>query len=354
LIFTNARVVTRDRALLGTVEVVEQHIIAVYRGSTALPGAIDLGGDYLLPGLIELNTRNLCRHLMRRPHTRSPLLSALLAHDAEMISAGITTAYGRLPFDRGQSCLPAPAIGDVAALFRLAAGSGLTRADHRLSAGPALEGESVNESPRSAARGQSLPIDAQRTQAPPCTAGTVHGTAPAEPTPSTIRAEGTDQDDHPAQRPLHSTRQRRDPVVGVCPGVCEFPPSPAAARAARAANLKIMVAANSLIGHGDAVTSGPAEPDPATSMVSENLVDILSSDDYPPSLLRGAFYLYQSPLRLSLSEAIATVSATPAQVAGLTDRGEIAPGKRADLIRVRSVEAFPVTCEVWRAGERVF
>ena len=40
-------------------------------------------------------------------------------------------------------------------------------------------------------------------------------------------------------------------------------------------------------------------------------------------------------------------------MAGLTDRGRIAPGLRADLIRVREHEGTPVVRQVWRAGERV-
>lgn len=354
LILTNARVVTRDRAFLGTVEVLEQHIIAVYRGSTALPGAIDLGGDYLLPGLIELNTSNLCRHLMRRTNVRSPFLSALLAHDAEMISAGITTAFGRLHCCSGLSRLPTPAMSELAAVFQLAAGSGLTRTDHRLSPERTLDCDPENEPPHSGAGGEFPPIELQRIQSQRKSTDVVSATSPETLPLAMVAAAGEGEERPAARRRLHSSRPSSDFAGSACPGVCEFPPSRAAARAARAANLKIMVAANSLIGHADLLTSDPGEQESAATMVNESLVDILSSADYPPSLLRGAFHLSQSPLRLSLSEAIATVSVTPAQVAGLTDRGEIAPGKRADLIRVRSVEALPVAREVWRAGERVF
>jgi alpha-D-ribose 1-methylphosphonate 5-triphosphate diphosphatase len=50
---------------------------------------------------------------------------------------------------------------------------------------------------------------------------------------------------------------------------------------------------------------------------------------------------------------VAAVSLTPAQRVGLDDRGEIAPGKRADLIRVRAADEAAVVGAVWRHGERV-
>jgi alpha-D-ribose 1-methylphosphonate 5-triphosphate diphosphatase len=47
-------------------------------------------------------------------------------------------------------------------------------------------------------------------------------------------------------------------------------------------------------------------------------------------------------------------SANPAEMLGLTDRGEIAPGKRADLLRVRLFDGLPIIQMVWRQGRQVF
>lgn len=55
----------------------------------------------------------------------------------------------------------------------------------------------------------------------------------------------------------------------------------------------------------------------------------------------------------TLPAAIATVTHTPATCAGLHDRGEIAPGKRADVIRARDCDDLPLVREVWLAGRRV-
>ena len=46
-------------------------------------------------------------------------------------------------------------------------------------------------------------------------------------------------------------------------------------------------------------------------------------------------------------------SDAPAEAVGLADRGEIAAGKRADLIRVHVARDIPVVRCVWREGQRV-
>jgi len=70
----------------------------------------------------------------------------------------------------------------------------------------------------------------------------------------------------------------------------------------------------------------------------------------PNSLIEAAFLCAD---RIGLPRAIALVSEQPARLAGLTDRGRIAPGQRADLVRVRLHDTLPVVRQVWRAGERV-
>ena len=79
----------------------------------------------------------------------------------------------------------------------------------------------------------------------------------------------------------------------------------------------------------------------------------MSSDYVPASLLHAAFSLPGRVPGISLPQAVKTVSANCARAAGLDDRGEIAVGKRADLIVVRVAEDYPVVRSVWRAGQRV-
>jgi alpha-D-ribose 1-methylphosphonate 5-triphosphate diphosphatase len=53
---------------------------------------------------------------------------------------------------------------------------------------------------------------------------------------------------------------------------------------------------------------------------------------------------------IGLAEAIALVTCNPARAAGLTDRGEITVGKRADLIAVKQLGGLPQADRVWVAG----
>jgi alpha-D-ribose 1-methylphosphonate 5-triphosphate diphosphatase len=56
----------------------------------------------------------------------------------------------------------------------------------------------------------------------------------------------------------------------------------------------------------------------------------------------------------SLPKAVNTVTRNPARAIGLLDRGEIAPGLRADLIRVRMSGDVPIVRSVGREGVRAF
>jgi alpha-D-ribose 1-methylphosphonate 5-triphosphate diphosphatase len=80
---------------------------------------------------------------------------------------------------------------------------------------------------------------------------------------------------------------------------------------------------------------------------------VLSSDYMPASLLPAALRLSEIGDHHDLAAAVRTVTSTPAQAVGLDDRGEIASGKRADLIRVRIIEQLPVVRSVWCSGTRV-
>jgi alpha-D-ribose 1-methylphosphonate 5-triphosphate diphosphatase len=95
----------------------------------------------------------------------------------------------------------------------------------------------------------------------------------------------------------------------------------------------------------------------ASELAQHQLLDILSSDYVPGSLLTAVFRLVDDGL-MSLLQAVATVTRNPARAAGFTDRGEIAGGQRADLVRVRMVEMpdgrhHGVVRSVWREGQRV-
>jgi alpha-D-ribose 1-methylphosphonate 5-triphosphate diphosphatase len=90
----------------------------------------------------------------------------------------------------------------------------------------------------------------------------------------------------------------------------------------------------------------------AAELIRDGAVDALASDYVPASLIEAAFAC-AGPAGITLPESVALITANPATIAGLRDRGRIAPGLRADLVRVREHEGIPVVRQVWRAGERV-
>src|SRR5476651_2906205 len=95
-VFTNARIVTADQEFDGTVLVRCGKIIEVSEGRSSVPGAVDLEGDYLLPGLVELHTDNLEKHFAPRPGVKWPAIPAVMAHDTQVAAAGITTVFDSL------------------------------------------------------------------------------------------------------------------------------------------------------------------------------------------------------------------------------------------------------------------
>jgi alpha-D-ribose 1-methylphosphonate 5-triphosphate diphosphatase len=129
--------------------------------------------------------------------------------------------------------------------------------------------------------------------------------------------------------------------------IAEFPTTREAAAAARSAGLSILGGAPNVV--RGVSHSGNAS---ALDFARAGLLDILSSDYVPVSLLHGAFRLADE-IGIPLNEAVAKVTANPAASVGLDDRGALVEGLRADLVRVRVVDGLPIARAVWRGGERI-
>lgn len=96
LVLTNARVVMRNSVLLGSVYAVRGYIAGIDDGRSSLPMAADLEGDFLIPGLVDIHTDNLERHLEPRPGVAWPSFAALISHDRQTAAAGVTTVFDAL------------------------------------------------------------------------------------------------------------------------------------------------------------------------------------------------------------------------------------------------------------------
>ena len=132
----------------------------------------------------------------------------------------------------------------------------------------------------------------------------------------------------------------------------EFPTTMAAARAAHERGLLTVMGGPNVVRGGS--HSGNVA---AADLARAGLLDILSSDYVPGSLLSAVMRLVQDEV-LTLPQAVATVTRNPARASGMADRGELAAGLRADLVQVHMAELpcgghQAVVRGVWREGQRV-
>jgi alpha-D-ribose 1-methylphosphonate 5-triphosphate diphosphatase len=147
----------------------------------------------------------------------------------------------------------------------------------------------------------------------------------------------------------HDDRTAMDVAANLADGIAlaEFPVATEAAAAARAGGQGVIAGAPNLV-RGGSHTGNVAVLD----LLRAGLVDALASDYVPCSLIEAAFCA-ASLAGITLPRAVAMVADAPARMVGLSDRGRIEVGLRADLVRVRVHEGAPVVRHVWVAGERV-
>ena len=110
--------------------------------------------------------------------------------------------------------------------------------------------------------------------------------------------------------------------------ICEFPMAEAVGQAARdAGDYVVMGSPNVVRGRSHLGWAS------AATMAEAGICNILSSDYFYPAMMRAALILANRG-KLDLAHAWSLISANPAAAAGLTDRGAIAPGLRADIVLV--------------------
>jgi len=143
------------------------------------------------------------------------------------------------------------------------------------------------------------------------------------------------------------TEEHIDEAISLGMTMAEFPTTREAARLAHERGMGVIMGAPNVV-RGGSHTGNIS----ARALAEDAVLDMLSSDYVPSSLLHAAFLLH-GEVGISLPRAVAMVSETPARQLGLDDRGRIEEGRRADLVRVRLVEQMPVARQVWRGGVQV-
>jgi alpha-D-ribose 1-methylphosphonate 5-triphosphate diphosphatase len=367
----NARVVLADRVIDRGWVAFSGDRVAEFGEGDAPAGSEDAGGDLVMPGLIELHTDHLEAHYEPRPKVYWDPIAAVVSYDGQLATSGITTVLDSLRVGRDDAADE----GVLAKAIGSARDAGLLRADHflhlrcevpmpnALEELNALIGRPdvrlmslMDHTPgqrqfrnegklRDYYRGKGGKSDAeldlmferrtafQKVHAAPNLRAIV-AQAQAHEIPLASHDDTTDENVSDAIRDRVS--------------VAEFPTTMEAARGLHQAGIGILMGAPNVVRGGS--HSGNIA---AIDLAREGLLDILSSDYVPSSLLMGALQLPRHVPAIDLAAAVRTVTRAPAEAVGLHDRGEIAVGKRADVIRVHVARDVPVVRAVWREGQRV-
>lgn len=373
-IFTNAVLVLPDDVLTGTLVAHGDTIVEVARGGSSAPGAIDLDGDYLIPGVVDVHTDNLERQVLPRSLARWPSRSAMVAHDAQCAAAGVTTildalCLGDLGFDAGRIQTFHDGVADLDALTP----TGLLKSQHYLHLRceiPALDTlscfDTVADHPmvrmislmdHSPGVGQYANLEFYRNlrrrggldeASVDRRIGELQAQRARVREPNRralldrVRGRGIALASHDDRTIEEIAENARDGVR-----ISEFPVTMAAAEAAKAAGMDVIAGAPNVVRGGS--HSGNIA---AVDLLRSGWVDVFASDYVPPALIEAAFRVAREGL-VGLPAAMAMITSRPAELAGLPDRGRLAAGQRADLVRIRVHETLPVVRQVWSGGERV-
>ncbi|WP_376088027.1 alpha-D-ribose 1-methylphosphonate 5-triphosphate diphosphatase [Roseomonas sp. CCTCC AB2023176] len=369
------RLVLRDRVVPRGAVRIEGGVIAEVVEGAARGPSVSGEGLTLMPGIVDLHGDMIEKEVEPRPDCDFPLDVAVLNLDARLAASGVTTAYAGVSFAEGKRG-PRSEERARATVEAAARAKPQARVDLRVHArfeitNPRAEPilrdllergmvDMVSLTDHTPGQGQyrdleqyvhyasrtsgTTPEEAaerarRRMAAPPAWEIASHVTAMARAQNLPIASH---DDDTPAKVALMRS-------LGAT--ISEFPVTLEAARAAREAGMiTLMGAPNAL--RGRSMTGNIT----ALSVLEAGLLDALAADYHQGAML-PAVVAWVRQGRIALHEAVALLTANPAQAAALDDRGVIAAGRRADLMLVNLSEAAdappPRVRAVWREGRLI-
>ena len=375
-VFANAKIITENAIIHGTIMFADGVISSIDSGTRVPLGAIDCEGDYVAPGLIELHTDNLERHLTPRPKVNWPKRAAVLGHDRELAGAGITSVFDALRVgseadqkSHGYLRYARETVDHILDQINHRA----LKVSHHIHLRAELCTETLVEelyefSENDRVRLVSLmdhtpgqrqfrdlskhreylmgkhgyndaEVEAHWTKLRELQTLYLEKNRAATVAYATeVGAILASHDDTTLEDVLESDR------LGIT--VAEFPTTLEAAVACRAKAQFIVMGAPNIVRGGS--HSGNVA---AQELARGGLLDILSSDYVPAALLNAAVSL--GTLLEDMAAGIRTVTACPADAVGFDDRGRIAPEKRADLVRFAMHDGLPIIKSVWSRGQRI-
>ena len=371
----NARIVLEDREITGQLIISGNHIARIAETAAVPRGAVDLEGDYLIPGLIELHTDNLEQHIEPRPEVSWPHEAALIAHDAELASCGITTVFdalriGSISSGKGRDRRYARQLASELITLREA---GALRIGHFIHLRAEVCSETLLDELAEFTAQDRIGLISLMDHTPGQRQFRDINKLREYMQGKRGMSEEEFQNHIATLKDLHDRNGDRHEAavvgaahrlgvllashddttaaqVAVSAGhgvrLAEFPTTLEAATACREAGIAVMMGAPNIVRGGS--HSGNVS---ARELAECDLLDILSSDYVPAALLLAAFRLAE--IWEDLPRAIRTVTLAPARVSGLKDRGTIAEGKRADLARVGTYNGNPIVRAGWCQGKRI-
>ena len=372
-ILTNARLILPGEFIHGTIILDGTTIADVQPGRSHAPGAIDCEGDDIIPGIVDVHTDNLERQVQPRANARWPSRSAFLAHDAQCAAAGVTTVLdalclGDLGFEQDRDQTFVDGVRDLTEMHA----TGLMKSDHLLHLRCELPAEDMPRMLDTVADHPLVAMISVMDHSPGI--GQYRDLARY----IKMRVRQTNWDEAQVMRRIEELREKRERVV---PGhrawvlervaarglpvashddetaeqiaeharlgirIREFPVTMEAALAALALNVPVIVGAPNLVRGGS--HSGNVS---AMEIARAGALDTIASDYVPAGMIEAAYLC--APV-IGLAPAIASITANPARMCRMVDRGRLQAGLRADVVRVRHHAGLPFIRAVWREGARV-
>jgi alpha-D-ribose 1-methylphosphonate 5-triphosphate diphosphatase len=372
-VLTNAKVVAADRIFEGWVAVADGRIAEIGEGGAR---GLDMAGDYIIPGLVELHTDHLEAHLLPRPKVRWDIMSAILAYDAQMAASGVTTVFDSLRVgaaSAGDSL--SRQVEEIAVAMDEARTLDLLRCEHLTHLRCEIATPDVVDDTRRFVADREVNLISLMDHTPGqrqfCDLEKMrsyyarHGFVDAASFDAFVVERLAMHEEfavknrrmlvsiaHDAGAALAShddaTSEHVSEAIADRVSIAEFPTTLEAAEQSHDGGVKVLMGAPNIVRGGS--HSGNVA---AQDLAEAGRLDILSSDYVPASLILAAFALPRLAPQIDLAHALRLVTKNPAEATGLDDRGEVATGKRADLVRIRHAAGQPVVRCVWRAGVRV-
>lgn len=375
LILANATLILADETRRGALRIVDGAITDITEGTAVPAGAVDLGGDYLAPGLVELHTDNLERHIEPRPGVDWPHTAAIVAHDAELASCGITTVFdamrvGSISAGKGRYLKYARALASEMLDLRK---RDMLKISHFLHLRSEVCSETLAEELAEFGPEDRVGLVSLMDHTPG--QRQFRDISKLEQYVKSKRGmSDADFEEHVAHlkalRETYGARHEAATVaeaarfgavlashddttaeqvaVSAAHGIrlAEFPTTVEAAQACHAHGIAVMMGAPNLIRGGS--HSGNVA---AQELAELGLLDIVSSDYVPAALLLSAIRLGE--IWGDMARGLSTVTSAPARAVALEDRGVLDVGKRADLIRFAIESETPMLRAVFSRGARV-